>query len=415
MTGPTVETKYGRLRGRREGPVVAFRGIPFGRAPAGPLRFRPPQPPEPWAGARPAVDYGAAAPQLLGQVPMLPGDPTETDEDCLTLNVWTPGLDGARRPVLVWIHGGAFIGGSGANVLYRGDRLAARGDVVVVTCNYRLGALGFLAHPDLRDPETGAAGNWGLLDQVAALDWVRDHVESLGGDPGNVTAFGESAGAMSVGTLLAVPAAAGLFHRAILQSGAPVVVGLDQAAATAEVLLRELGVDGGTGRLAALGGLPAEAVVKAQSALLKRGIGQGLPFTPVVDGAVVPRPPLAAVAGGCAPSVPLLAGTNRDEATFFAASDPRFLTLDEAGLREWLAVTMDPDRAEAAVAAYRAARAERGQPVRPIDLWTAIETDRAFRAPAMRLLDAQRPNQGAVYAYLFAWETPVLGGALGAC
>jgi para-nitrobenzyl esterase len=216
-----VETRRGTVSGVPSHGVTVFRGLPFARPPVGARRFAPPEPPEPWAGVRTGARFGPAAAQngaLVGPLMSLGID--RTGEDCLYLNVWTPRPDRARRPVLVWIHGGAFILGSGSQTLYEGAALAARGDVVVVTINYRLGALGFLRTRDRFGDRLPASGNEGLLDQVAALKWVRDEIEAFGGDPGNVTIFGESAGAMSCATLLAMPRARGLFHRAILQSGA---------------------------------------------------------------------------------------------------------------------------------------------------------------------------------------------------
>ena len=223
----TLEIGSGRLAGEPEAAVVAFRGIPFARPPLGPLRFQPPQPPEPWPGVRDATRFGGAAPQTADPIgPAVGFERPAHAEDCLTLNVWTPGADGRRRPVLVWIHGGAFVLGGGAQPVCDGAALAGRGDVVVVTINYRLGVLGFL-----RLAATGlgrdlpATGNEGLLDQIAALRWVRDEIAYFGGDPDNVTIFGESAGSISCSLLLTAPAGRGLFHRAILQSGAPNLVG----------------------------------------------------------------------------------------------------------------------------------------------------------------------------------------------
>jgi len=218
---PRVEIASGRIEGTHEDGVLVFRGIPYARPPQGALRLRAPLPPAPWPGVRDAKAFGAAAPQTPGRLAALLGSPTETYlEDCLYLNVWTPGTGAARRPVLVWLHGGAFSTGSGSQPIYRGARLAQRGDAVVVTVNYRLGALGYLHLPALGRDAEEASANFGLLDQLEALAWVRENIAAFGGDPANVTLFGESAGAMSVGTLLGTPRARGLFSRAILQSGA---------------------------------------------------------------------------------------------------------------------------------------------------------------------------------------------------
>ena len=215
-----VSTAQGQLEGAQSGDIIRFLGVPFAAPPVGDLRFQPPAPVAPWDGVRPALAHGARSWQeSAGVTAMLGDDASGTDEDCLYLNVFTPACDDARRPVMVWIHGGGFVNGSGSTPWYDGSALAARGDVVVVTINYRLGALGFLWLGDL-DPRLRSSGVNGLLDQAAALQWVHDNIAAFGGDPESVTIFGESAGAMSVSTLLALPAARGLFHRAIAQSGA---------------------------------------------------------------------------------------------------------------------------------------------------------------------------------------------------
>ncbi|MFT3803799.1 MAG: carboxylesterase/lipase family protein [Burkholderiaceae bacterium] len=239
-----VQTRYGQLKGLQDRGVQVFRGVPYAQPPTQGLRFRPPQPPQPWTGVRDAREFGPVAPQYAGltslAVKFLVGP---ADEDCLYLNIWTPAADAGRRPVMVWIHGGAFILGAGSQSLYDGAALAQRGDVVVVTINYRLGALGFLRLKELSDGRIPATGNEGILDQIAALEWVRDEIASFGGDPGNVTIFGESAGSMSCATLLGTPRAQGLFHRAILQSGSANFLSSREAATeVAEALLHEMGM-----------------------------------------------------------------------------------------------------------------------------------------------------------------------------
>src|SRR5438270_5116983 len=204
---PVVETRNGMLEGARDAGVSLFRGIPFAAPPAGEHRFAPPRPASPWRGTRDATRFGPSAPQPMTGLAALPGfGVDERSEDCLTLNVWTPAADSGHRPVLVWIHGGGFVYGAGSQPIYDGATLAQRGDVVVVTVNYRLGAFGFLHLRDLVGGKVEATGNAGLLDQVAALNWVRDNIDAFGGDPDNVTIFGESAGAMSVASLLGMPA-----------------------------------------------------------------------------------------------------------------------------------------------------------------------------------------------------------------
>src|SRR5881227_538669 len=258
-----VETTSGTVRGREKNGIQDFRGIPYAAPPVGELRFRPPQPVEPWNGVRDATAFGPMAMQTQGAMETMFGAPPRPmSEDCLTLNVWTPGLDDARRPVMVWIHGGGFLFGTGATPWYDG-RSFARDDIVLVTINYRLGAFGFL-HID-------GQGNNGILDQVAALEWVRDNIAAFGGDPGNVTAFGESAGAMSVGTLLGLPAAKGLFVKAIPESGAGHSAKTEaEAGAIAGEFLAEIGVDPGPGVIDRLRAVPADKLLEGQATVVMR-------------------------------------------------------------------------------------------------------------------------------------------------
>jgi para-nitrobenzyl esterase len=481
-----VETSHGKLRGIEERGVCVFRGIPYAQPPVGELRFRSPVPPQPWTGVRDASRFGPAAPQnaaLLG--PLLGLGVGQMSEDCLSLNIWTPKPDGGRRPVLVWIHGGAFILGAGSQTLYEGSVLARRGDVVVVTINYRLGALGFLHLKGLCGDALPASGNEGLLDQIAALEWVRDEIAAFGGDPTNVTIFGESAGAMSCATLLGAPRAQGLFHRAILQSGsANYVSPPEDATRIAAELLSEL--DCSPGQAAKLRERPAERIVEAQqhlfltlrpplhrvrrvSRILRpvvlglrrllspltrrlRGLGLlalpmklfllpltlllrglrlalvtvrrhrgGLPFQPVIDGAVLPRHPFETVKAGLPNRISILVGTNLDEAKLFQFMDPQARKLDEAALIARCEESFPGTDAQGlsygrrAVEVYRQARAARAEPTEPPALWFAIESDRTMRYPAMRLAELQSAHQPQTYAYLFTWTSPFLGGVFGAC
>ena len=423
-----VEVRGGRLRGVRRHGLWSFSGIPYAGSPAGAARWRPPSAPEPWAGIKECDRFTPIAPQSPGLVEMsLGGEPEEQSEDCLSLNVWTPGIDDSRRPVMVWVHGGSFVSGSGAGSLYRGGMLAREGDVVVVTINYRLGLLGFLSHPELADEgqtwldgdRWEGVGNWGLADQVAALCWVRDHIASFGGDPGNVTLFGESAGGMSVSALLAVPAARGLFHRAIVESGPPYSYSVDQASARAEAVAAHLGVPL-TRR--ALEQVPADALVRAAGELGQVGSNNddsGLLLMPVVDGGLLPVAPEVAVATGSVSEVPLLIGTTRDESAFFTVGNPALAQLDDEGLRKWTRrLTHDPQESERLIAGVGDARRARGEAVTPRDLWVAIATEFVFRLPTVRFADAHAgaavPGVGT-YCYLFTWESPAFGGYLGSC
>lgn len=400
--------------GRRDDGVWSFLGVPYAADPSGPRRWRPPQPPEPWSGVRRATEPGPVAPQSTAGA-RIPGDPSAQSEDCLHLSVWTPGLDNRRRPVMVWLHGGGFTSGTSGSLLYRGDTLAQRGDVVVVAVEYRLGALGFLAHPALEVPGDGAFGNWGLLDQMAALRWVRDHITSFGGDPGNVTLFGESAGAMAVAALMAAPAARGLFRRVVLQSGPPYTHDVHRASAVAEALAQVLGLEKVTRD--ALERVPASELVHAAAVLQARHAPPGelpLPVLPTVDGRVLPVEPRAAVAAGAAAGLEMLIGTNRDEVTFFSLGDDDAARMDEEGLLRRVRHMAPQAPAEALVAAYRAALTERGEPSDPRDVWVAAASDVVFRWPSLRLAAAHRAH-GPAYVYLFTWETPALDGVLGAC
>jgi para-nitrobenzyl esterase len=294
--------------------------------------------------------------------------------------------------------------------------LARRGDVVVVTVNYRLGPLGFLYLADLCPELAGAVGNAGIRDQIAALEWVRESIAGFGGDPDNVTIFGESAGGMSVGTLLGAPAARGLFRRAIPQSGAAHNVhSRESATEVARHFLEELGIPPADAA-AKLREIPADKLLDTQQqTMLKLGTSVGLlPFQPLVDGDSLPEAPLAAVRSGSASGVDLLIGTTRDEWKLFGFLDRGLASLDEAGLLARLAPQVGGEQAaKRVVEAYREPRS--GQAASPKELFFAIETDRVFRLPAIRLAEAQQRRHEGVYMYLFTWESPMMGGALGSC
>jgi len=405
-----VTTTQGRVRGREQRGVLAFRGVPFARA----QRFRAPEPAPAWDGVRDAFESGPACPQqaaLPAPVSRLIGGSGGQDEDCLSLDLWTPAADARRRPVLVWIHGGAFLMGRGSTPLYSGRRMARRGDVVVVTINYRLGVLGFL---DLSARSGACTANAGLLDQVAALEWVRDNAEAFGGDPDNVTIFGESAGAMSVSTLLATPRARGLFHRAIAQSGAAHhVSSRARAAEVAGVFASAFGSDD----VGTLERASVEALLDAQrKTTLEVGRGAtALPWQPSVDGDVLPASALEAVGKGSARDIPLLIGTNRDEWNLFALFDVRSRRMDAVGLQRRLRRALPGQDERGTPLATRALEiyGERGGT--PHQQWCAFQTDRVFRYPALRLAELQREHSPNTYAYLFEWRPPLLGARIGAC
>jgi para-nitrobenzyl esterase len=411
-----VDTTAGKVQGLEKRGVLQYRGIPYARA----GRFLAPQPVEPWTGVREATEFGLIAPQNPSPTEaMLGGQDRPSGEDCLVLNVFAPQAPPGPLPVMVWIHGGAFVAGSGNIPWYDGSNLVRNGDVVVVTINYRLGALGFL-HLGHVDPAFAGSGANGIRDQIAALEWVRDNIAGFGGDPANVTVFGESAGGMSIGTLLGAPAAQGLFHRAIAQSGAghhnhdPAV-----AAWVTEGFLDALGLSPASAE--ALLSLPVEEVLAAQSAIETRvqtdtrrtdgpGIG-ALTFQPVVDGAVLPRPALDAVRAGSAAGVELVVGSTADEWNLFHLRDRLTGPLTEDRAKRRLARLVGDDRVDDVVDLYRSVRPAAD----PDGLLCAVMTDHVFRQPAIRLAEAQVPHAPRVSMYRFDLPSTAMDGALGAC
>jgi para-nitrobenzyl esterase len=414
-----AETTSGKLRGAVKNGVHIFKGIPYGASPDGAARFKPAAKPAPWSGVRDALEFGPRAFQNDNSFALMPellalfnAEPIAMSENCLVLNVWTPALDGRKRPVMFWCHGGAFISGSGSSGWYDGTNLAHKGDVVVVTVNHRLGAPGYLYLGDLAGEAYAASGNVGMLDIVEALKWVRDNIASFGGDPGNVTIFGESGGGAKVSVLMAMPAAHGLFHKAIVQSGPAVtVMERGDATETAAMVLKELGLD--AKQIDKLQKIAAPDLIKAQSAVLaKVGFGLGalanrrrLGFNPVVDGKTLPHHPFEPAAPKMSANVPLMIGTNKDEILLFA---PQLADLDEAGMQTRMKAFIG-DGAEKIIDAYRRARPK----ATAAEIAVAITSDRFMRIGSITLAERQAAQHGApVFMYLFTWETPVLGGKL---
>jgi len=371
--------------------VSVFKGIPYARAD----RFGPPRPVGAWDGELDATTYGPQAPQLPGLLERALGTGSlPAAEDCLSLNVFTPGCDDRGRPVVVWIHGGAFTTGGGAMPWYDGTELAGGDDVVVVTINYRLGALGFSGRT-----------NCGLRDQVEALRWVGRDIAALGGDPGNVTIVGESAGGSSVVALMATPAADGLYHRAFAMS--PSLQQL-RSGARADEALGEFLRAVGAASLDELRDAPVEALLAAQATILAQRSGAGFTgFSPCADGELVPRPIVEAAAEN---PVPLVVGTTRDEMLLFTSFDPAMADVDEARLRAHVAHRFG-EGAQVALDRYRAARpgATNGQ------LISHVQTDEVFRRPAQALAEARHHAGTPTWMYWFTWASPAFGGVLGSC
>jgi para-nitrobenzyl esterase len=405
-----VQTRNGPVRGYHEDVLKVFKGLRYGAAPTGLARFKPPSLPRPWSEPVEATAYGAPAIQsglAPGERRSSPADPPAPDEpasseDCLFLNVWTPGLDAATRPVMVWLHGGAFANGSGGAAMYDGGNLARAGDTVLVTVNHRLNVFGYLHLAEVFGPDYARSGVAGMLDIVQALEWVRDNIAAFGGDPANVTIFGESGGGWKVSLLLAMPAARGLFAKAIIQSGPGLTAKpKDQADKIARQLLSDLGVS----TPEALAALPVEAIsyasVKAPGEVMRL-------YTPVLDGEVIPRHPFEPDASPLNADVPVLIGTNKDENTLFLFSHPKFGSFTEDDIAKQAKAVVG-ERAGDLVAALRRAYPDYSD----THIHAAVGTVTGMWGNSVTLAERKAAQRAApVYMYLLTWETPVAKGRL---
>lgn len=417
-----VETCNGKVRGYTRNGIHSFKGLPYAASTAGKARFMPPSRPLPWTGIRNSMAYGPVCPQVDRpgwqsdeQAWLFDWDDGHPSEHCLRVNVWTPSIsDGKRRPVMVWIHGGGFVAGSSQEFrAYDGERLSRRGDVVVVSMNHRLGILGFLDLSNYDKSKYENSGNVGMLDLVAALEWVRENITNFGGDPQNVTIFGQSGGGGKVGTLMAMPQAKGLFHRAIVQSGSMLkVASKEDSEKLAAATLDQLGIR--PSQMEKLHTLSADTLIEAGGVALAKVSPQMSPaqvwdylgWAPVVDGKILPSHPFDPGAPAISAHVPLIVGTVLNE--FVSGIDnlnTESLTYEE--LKRFAAMFGD---AGDIIDAYRKLDPE-------ANLFEILSLIAAapVRRKAIRQAERKAALGGApTYMYLFAWRTPVLDGRLGA-
>jgi len=394
-----VRTKAGELRGASEKGVVVFRAVPYAAPPIGESRFAPPQAVQPWRGVRDATKDGPIAPQGRSRLAHVMGDfESSQSEDCLTLNIWTPAADDKKRPVMVWIHGGAFSSGAGSLPWYSGERFAAQGNVVFVAINYRLGALGFLYLPGV------SSGNLGLLDQVAALRFVHDNIAEFGGDPDNVTVIGQSAGAASIAILMTMPQGGGLFHRAIMQSTpfGRMSRTLEDAQRIgrrlAEILrLKPEQVD-------ELKFLPFNQLIAAQGELgrLEKKFADALaPFWPTIDGRVYPGEVALALKAGAGSAIDTMIGTTREEMGAFYCIDREIADADQGAIEGVFAAMFKSDH-EPYYDEFRKMRASSSNAALLGDLMT----DAMFRIGSLRMAEVRADQGHPAYVYQFDWQSP---------
>lgn len=408
-TSPQVRTAAGALRGSREAGLAVFRGIPFAEPPVGANRFAAPQPVRGWDGVRDAVSYGPPPPQAGAFGMDALSRDAAGDGDWLTVNVWSPEpAPGAGLPVLVWIQGGAYVIGTSGLPEYDGGRLSREGGVVVVTFNYRLGIEGFAQIE-------GAPANRGLLDQVAALRWVRDNIRAFGGDPDQVTVFGQSAGGGSIAALLAMPRAAGLFRRAVAMSVPGTFFSPELAADIAAACADELGL---RPTVADLSGVAPPELAAAGDAVIAKAAQRtdrwgpaarrSILFSPVVDGDVLPVTPWQALADGAGRDIELLVGHTREEQRLFTTIEGLLGEVTEEQATTALRVfAPGPDGADR----YRAAFPLAG----PDELYELVNSDWLFRMPSLHLAQAQTAAGGRAHVYELTWPAPGMGGVFGAC
>ncbi len=410
ITAPMAQTASGAVRGVQGNGVATFHAIPYAAPPLGTLRFAAPAPVPTWAGVRDCTSVGASPPQGPSRLDAVMGvAPFAQSEDCLTLTVWTPAADNAKRPVMIWLHGGAYQSGGAHQVFYAGGNLARTGDIVVVGVNYRLGALGYLHMPEV-EAAGGAAANRGLLDQMQALRWVAGNIEAFGGDPGNVTICGQSAGGGSVLAMLADPASRALVRRAISQSASMSTLSLERAGEINAAFYPAAGV--ARGDIAALRALPVAAIVAAQRKVQMDIAATGdrtIAYQNVSPTAPCPVNPAKVLAQGAAAGIPLLIGSTRDEGHAWLAQDDKLMAARSFDVVEPAAKAAGFAADAADLPADHKAAAKK-----PWELLSAMMTWAVFEKPARLLADAHAGNGGEAYVYRFDWR-PTRDAKYGAC
>ncbi|MHA2392144.1 MAG: carboxylesterase/lipase family protein [Promethearchaeota archaeon] len=406
-----INTQSGKVQGYIEDELIIFKGIPYAEPPVGELRLNDPIYKESWEGLLEAFEYGPEVPQSIS--PLTPRPiPKQDEANCLSLNIWTPGVDEQKRPVMVWIHGGGFTHGSGSRI--KVVNLAKRGNIVIVTINYRLGALANLVLSD-------APGNIDMLDQITALKWIGQNIKHFGGDPDNITIFGESAGGQSVCILMTMPKAKGLFHRVIAQSGRAMPQGYkfsDRKTAT-DWLFEELNLK--SGDLGAFRKLPVEKITAASAKVQLKATSKGLylAFGPYIDGENLPEHPFKIIKKGFAKDIDLIIGSNLEEWKLWHMFNPNFKELEENALRRVLTHALktigeDENKANLVIETYIKSRQENRLPTKPQDIFDAFITDSRFHIPAVKFAEAHSQHQKNTYMYLFSWQSTLQGGKYGA-
>lgn len=402
----TADTAAGRVRGIASDGLATFNAIPYAAPPLGPLRFGAPRPHPGWTGVRDCIEVGASPPQGPSRLDAVMGiAPFRQSEDCLTLTVWTPGADGGKRPVLYWLHGGAYQSGGAHQVFYDGGTLARACDIVVVGVNYRLGALGYL-----HLPETDAPANRGLLDQIAALTWVRDNIAGFGGDPANITICGQSAGGGSVLALLADADARRLVAKAIPMSASTGNLTRERADEIAACFCEHAGV--AKHDLARLREMPAEAIVAAQRKVQLEIAATGdrtIAYQNMIGGPRCPQSPAAAVMGGAAKDIPILIGSTLDEGHAWLAQDDKLVAETRLDV-----IMQQAEAGGFAKAGTDLPQSRRRPGERPWHLMSAMMTWAVFEKPARRIAESHARHGGAAYVYRFDWR-PTPDARFGAC